>query len=115
MWMKAGQVAPRGPRGIGYRSQASLKSRLLVLPIFESNIGVRVFTRYVWSCNKFLQEYLTAERRTMKGAEVHSLQVVWLTAVSFGTCAATLPSPLKPAVAHLAVHPNDDTFRLALY
>lgn len=33
----------------------------------------------------------------MKGAAVHSLQVVWLTAVSFGTCAATLPSPLEPA------------------
>lgn len=28
----------------------------------------------------------------MKGAAVHSLQVAWLTAVSFGTCAVTLPS-----------------------
>lgn len=28
----------------------------------------------------------------MKGAAVHSLQVAWLTAVSFGTCAGTLPS-----------------------
>lgn len=43
MWMKAGQVAPRGLRGIGYDSKASLMSRLLVLPISESNIGVKGF------------------------------------------------------------------------
>lgn len=65
----------------------------------------------------------------MKGAAVHSLQVAWLTAVSFGTCAVTLPSstPTRWAAAadteesqaggagQLSVHPDDDTFRLAPY
>lgn len=65
----------------------------------------------------------------MKGAAVHSLQVAWLTAVSFGTCALTLPSstPTRPAAAadtdesqaggaaRLSGHPDGDTFRLASY
>lgn len=97
MWMKAGQVAPRGLRGIGYCSKASLMSLLLELPILRAILVYRVFTPYVWPCyNKFLQEYLTVERLTTDRAAVHSLQVAWLTAVSFGTYCATLPSQLKP-------------------
>lgn len=43
MWMKAGQVAPGGPRGRGSHANASLMSRLRMLPISESNTGVRAF------------------------------------------------------------------------
>lgn len=76
MWMKAGQVAPRGRRGIGYCSQASLMSLLLMLPILRAILVERVFTRYVWPCcNKFLLEYLTVERLTTDRAAVHSLKV----------------------------------------
>lgn len=61
----------------------------------------------------------------MEGAAVHSLQVAWLTAVGFGTCALTLPlsTPTRWAAAadtdgsqaQLSVHPDHDTFRLPSY
>lgn len=85
--MRAGQVAPRRPRGIGYNIQASLmpplppSSPLLSGCQFESNIAaLGPLCGYVWPCcSKFLQEYLTDNGQR---AAVRSLQVVWLTAVS---------------------------------
>lgn len=56
----------------------------------------------------------------MEGATVHSLQVAWLTAVSFGARDVTLPlsAPNRLAADEPQAggeRPKDDTFRLASY